>query len=931
MTGKNCISIAARGQTILVAVDNATSGLYADVGLFRSNNGGATFTQISNGSGTVSGLPGGIVYDLAADPSNNLTFYTAVVGADGFGGQNGIYKSTNQGQTWVKVSTPAVDAFLHTAGNNVTHRVQMSVGTSGQLYVGILDAVTGLPTSDELVAVFRTADKGVTWTQMDRPRISVNGAMQNLQFDRITTTVVDGLGTLPSGQGAVHFSIVADPTDANIVYIGCDTQPAIGAASAIGATDYTGILFRGNASKPAGQQWTTLTHSGTASNSSPHAESRDLRFDASGRLIEVDDGGIYVRTSPRTNSGDWFSLNGNLQITEMHDIAYDSVSNIAIAGSQNTGVLEQTADGSLVWREVSQGDGGDVAVDEMSLADLNQSYRYSSGAYLAGFQRRTVDADNNVLDTVTPTLLVLGTPNRTFDQVDGGQFRTPIAINAADPSRIVIGGARSVFESLDRGDTLRNLGAAGNANAMVYGGYLNGVANPDVLWVVSDQGVFLRTTAAGNLTQIANGRVLDITVDPSNWQRAFVVTENQIYLITDVGGNVTVTNITGTYTAANGLRTVEYFNSGANGAVIVGGVQGVYYSEADSLGNWTTLGADLPNVPVYDMEYDVQDNLLVVGTLGRGAWELENLRSEIFGELTLISVSTNTTTYQSTESPTINVAPTELTLHFNDATIDPNTLGGILVIRAGANGTFYDPATNSYDADDVVIQPGYISIGDNPNEVLIRFAETLPDDVYHVTIVGQGSDGVHHYYGPDGKLDLPFATNAGMTIGFDELPNSGGGTYWDGQNFSWTFDLSLGPQITSVVPQPITRGADGTLSQARNKIEVYFSDAMNLATVQSLDYYSLISTQDTANTADDVIIHPTQAVYNAAEKKVTLTFALNSARRCGHRPSATSGRRGEEVHRRLPLASRGQVPADRRRGADRRGRQLVYRRRFDVR
>lgn len=200
LTGKNCISLAVRGQTILVAVDNATSGQYGDVGLYRSTNGGLTFTQISNGSGAVSGLPAGIVYDLAADPSNNATFYTAVVGADQFGGLNGIYKSTNTGQTWVKVSSTAVDNFLHTAGNNVTHRVQLSVGAAGQLYVGILNQLTASTTQDELVAVYRTGDKGVTWTAMDRPQVSVNDVMQNLRFDRITTTVVDGLGTLPSGQ-----------------------------------------------------------------------------------------------------------------------------------------------------------------------------------------------------------------------------------------------------------------------------------------------------------------------------------------------------------------------------------------------------------------------------------------------------------------------------------------------------------------------------------------------------------------------------------------------------------------------------------------------------------------------------------------------------------------------------------------------------------
>jgi hypothetical protein len=34
-------------------------------------------------------------------------------------------------------------------------------------------------------------------------------------------------------------------------------------------------------------------------------------------------GGLYLRTSPQTDSGDWFVLSGNLSIAEMHSIAYD--------------------------------------------------------------------------------------------------------------------------------------------------------------------------------------------------------------------------------------------------------------------------------------------------------------------------------------------------------------------------------------------------------------------------------------------------------------------------------------------------------------------------------------------------------------------------------------------------------------------------------
>jgi hypothetical protein len=883
LTNKNVISVAIRGQTILVAVDNATSGLYTDVGIFRSTDGGATFTQISNGNGSQTGLPAGIAYDLAADPTNPNTFYAAIVGNGQVTTANGIYKSTDAGATWTKVSNNAINSLLISTGVNTTHRVQIAVGQAGQIYVGILNQLSGSTTQDQIVGVFRSANGGTNWTAMDVPKVTVNGAQQQLRFERIQPVAGDPLATLPSGQGAVHFSIVADPTNANIVYIGADTQVSVGANAQYGAQDYTGLLFRSDASKSAGSQWVHLTHSrtlgptggGTQNGSAPHAESREMIFDSAGRLIEVDDGGIYLRTSPRDNTGDWFSLNGNLQIAEVHDIAYDSISNIAIGGLHDVGVAEQIAAGGLIWREVTKGNGGDVAIDEVSLAAQNQSYRYSSGTFLADFTRRIVDANNNVVSTATPALLVLGTTNRTFYQVDGGQFRTPIAINNVDPSRILLGGTTSIFESFNRGESLANLNAVGNATALVYGGYLNGAGNASVIWAASANGVYLRTTAGGALTRTnyAGATALDIAVDPNDYRRAFVVDGTRVWYTVNSG--TTWIDITGALANPAGLRAVEFLPSGSTGAVIIGTIDGVYYCDLRTIGTWKELGAELPNAPIYDMEYDARDNVLVVGTLGRGAWQLQNPRTEIFGELHLLSVSTNTTTYQASESPTISVAPTEMILRFNDTTISADTLSGILITRAGANGTFYDPVSNPYDTDDVVVYPGLITIGTNANEVLIRFAESLPDDYYRITIVGQGSDNTHYYYAPDGRLLKPFTNSVGTVVGYGEQLGTDGQTYWDGQNFYWNFTLNLGPQVTGVVAQPITRSGS-TLSQSRNTIEVYFSDDMNPTSAQTLTYYTLIVTRDTANTNDDVAINPTAAIYDAAARKVTLVFAQDA-------------------------------------------------------
>jgi hypothetical protein len=349
LLGKNISGIAARGNTIVVSVNVADVFSFPNIGIFRSTNGGASFTQISVGDGTgPTGLPGGVAYDLASDPTDNNVLYTSLVNADTVGGQNGIYKSTNMGATWTMVFDGG--GYINTGE---TSNTEFAVGNSNNVFVGIVNFGVA-------VGFFRSVDGGANWEQMDSPATNENGTDVGLNPS-------GGKGPGPGspmeeiagGQGAIHFSILADPANPNIVYVGGDRQPRSdgdtgGFPNSIGAFDFSGRLFRGDALQPGGSQWVHLTHrndlgapgGGTANNSSPHADSREMTFDANGNIIEVDDGGIYRRTNPQSNTGVWVSIIGNLQATEGHDVDYDPITNTVISGNQDPGTTEQTAEGS---------------------------------------------------------------------------------------------------------------------------------------------------------------------------------------------------------------------------------------------------------------------------------------------------------------------------------------------------------------------------------------------------------------------------------------------------------------------------------------------------------------------------------------------------------------------------------------------------------
>ena len=147
------------------------------------------------------------------------------------------------------------------------------------------------------------------------------------------------------------------------------------------------------------------------------------------------------KTIPETGS----LIIGNLCVTEMHDIAYDANSNVIISGNQDTGTTYQPTSGAPEWNSLSTADGGDVAVDNITLSSSNQSIRYSSFQNLGAFRKTIWDANGALLASSYPSL---GGFN------DYPQFVTPMELNRIDPTHIVFGGANFVFESFNQGENV---------------------------------------------------------------------------------------------------------------------------------------------------------------------------------------------------------------------------------------------------------------------------------------------------------------------------------------------------------------------------------------------------------------------------------------------------------------------------------------------
>ena len=643
--------VAPRGSTIVASANISDRFFCSDIGIWRSTDGGANFGKVS----VAAGIPDGIASDLAGDPAGGSTLFTGITYGIYCTGSlpNGIYRSTDTGASWTKVSTPAMDALIL---DGTTNNIEIAVDGM-DVYVNIVQ-------NGRTVGIFHSANGGTTWTAMDLPRTPEGTPMVIVSPDVLTpgapividhtasgtphglnsgmevevtgvagTTGANGIWTIsrlssfsfslngssdatpwvsnsgswtkvvglnpkvkPGSQGWVHASIRVDPVVGSIVYLGGDRQD-YPFPNYLGAWDYSGRLFRGDSSVTAtgaipSPQWQHLTHlmgvptlgGGTLNVSSPHADSREMVFDAAENLIEGDDGGIYRRTSPSSSAGDWFSINGNLQVTEMHDVAHDAVSDVIMSGNQDTGTTQQQmAGGNLTWDSVSTADGGDVAIDDRSAPTV--STRYSSYQNLGAFRRREYDASNGLLTEVFPTLTLLG-----GSPAPVGKFVTPVELNTIVPTSLVLGASNAIYESFDKGDSINALPGLGvpssTQNAIAYGGVSGGVPNPDVLWAGTGAVVQLRTAPdpaplVATPTAFPGGTVNDIVLDPTEWATAYVVDDTNIYQTHD--GGITWTNMTGNLTDTR--ITTLTIDPTPPARLFLGGREGVFETRSTCSGS----------------------------------------------------------------------------------------------------------------------------------------------------------------------------------------------------------------------------------------------------------------------------------------------------------------------------------------------------------
>jgi|GEM_PF-6549919 len=642
-------------------------------GVYRTADSGTTWARVSDNDANPRGLNVALSQSqalgqwvdnarLAIAPTGELFVVVARRGRAAY-----VAHTNDQGASWATMDLPSLLWGASAAGPVPVVSVSRAAG-SAQIVVdcgvahGYVDANGNLVGADHVrlrnVPAFGPASEDLNrdWL-LGRYIEPTTGAASTTKLTLLDLyTGAEGTGataaaTVTSGEWAgwagsnmggqavySHLALAVDPAFPGRVYLAGDASPI--------------FVARGDSTLPAGQipsaQWSGVVGLNTANDTAPHADVRDLLVDASGRLLAATDGGVYLRTNPTSNNGDWYSLAGDMITAEMLTVAIDPVSNGVLGGLQDNGTPASDGpmgSGPQEWTQIETADGRGVAAVDAQATDpvsgLALSYRYTTWQLEDDFRRHVFDSSSTVVPPAGSSLpyvnLDFVTPGgQLLRDVDDISWMETLVINHFAPDRLLVGAKQQgIWESMDRGDTAALIVGSPIAATSIAAGV---ASNVEAMWAVGSGGVFHRFAAGGMTRATAFPRPdpLAVAMAPSDAQVAYVTTAGgEVWVTTDGGASwdsVTgdlVFASDGLHWGARRLRDVAYVESASGGDRIVvaasEGANGAYMMAVANPGAWVRVGNNLPRAPTTALDYNPATDILVVATQGRGAWSVSGV------------------------------------------------------------------------------------------------------------------------------------------------------------------------------------------------------------------------------------------------------------------------------------------------------------------
>lgn len=636
-----CITIAPSNSNVLwvgSGENNSQRAVSWGDGVYKSLDGGKSWKNMGLKKSEHIG-------NIVIHPTNPNIVYVAAQGPLwGSGGDRGVYKTIDGGETWDK----ALDISENTGANVVLmdpRNPEVLYASSYQRRRHVYTLINGGPES----AIHKSTDGGKTWKKLSKGLPSGDIGRIGMAISPANPDYLYAIIELPEKKGGTYRSVdqghswtkmndyvagspqyynelICDPIDENCVY-SMDT--------------YSQYSLNG------GKNWTRM------STRSKHVDDHALWIDPTNtqHLLNGNDGGVY-ETWDRGKTWDYKQ---NLPLAQFYRVAVDNDKPFynVYGGTQDNnsvGGPSQTINNNGIvnsdWVILHGGDGFEPACDP---SDPNLVYAQSQYGWLVRYNRRTGEE----------VIIKPSEPN------NGEAYRwnwdSPLLISPHSSSRLYFA-ANKIFKSDDKGNNwkvispdlsrqlnrneLKVMGSiqspeavAKNASTSLYGNLVALSESPKkagLLYAGSDDGLisisendgdtWRKVESIAGVPQLAY--VSDLYASQHDENVVYASFENhkfndfKPYLFRSNDKGKTWTSIVSNLPTDEPIWCIEEDHENPD-LLFVGTEYSLYFS-IDAGINWVRLKADLPSIAIRDIAIQREENDLVLATYGRGFYILDD-------------------------------------------------------------------------------------------------------------------------------------------------------------------------------------------------------------------------------------------------------------------------------------------------------------------
>jgi len=615
--------------------NNQRSVSYGD-GLYKSIDGGSSWEKLGLEKSEHIGM-------IAIDPRNTNVVYVAAYGPVwSAGGDRGIYKTTDGGETWEKI----LEVSEHTGFNEIhmdPRDPDVLYATAHQRRRRQWTYLGGGPES----GIYKSADAGKTWKEInkglpggDKGRIGMDISPANPEILYAVVEAKDRQGgfyrstnrgaswekmSSTSTSGNYYQEVIADPVDENRVYL----MDAFTQVTTDGGKTFT---QRGEKSK--------------------HWDNHCLWIDPDDPLhvMEGSDGGLY-ESSDRGENWRFFT---NLPVTQFYKVSVDNdfpFYNI-MGGTQDNysmvGPSQTLSDHGIVssdWIVTVTGDGFESVPDP---EDPNIVYAQSQYGNLVRFDKQSGEAVD-----------IVPQPGKGEKEYNFN-WDSPLMISPNNHKTLYFG-SNKLFRSSDRGDSWevisddldRNIdrnkwpvmgqvwpmdAVAKNGSTSRYGAIVSideSRIKEGLIYAGTDDGQ-ISVTDDGGETWFKINRfpgvpeytyVYDLIASKHDENVVFAAFNNHKsgdftpYVCRSDDKGRTWTNISGNL-PEGAVYALEQDHVDKD--LLFAGTEYGVFASFDGGKNWKQLKAGIPTINIRDMAIQERENDLVLASFGRGFYILDN-------------------------------------------------------------------------------------------------------------------------------------------------------------------------------------------------------------------------------------------------------------------------------------------------------------------